>query len=284
MKLRSVTGNSQRLDGGAMFGNAPKVLWQRWVEVGDDNTIPLATRALLVQEDSGRNVLFEAGIGTFFEPDMRARYGVVEEADVLTDNLAAIGLASHDIDVVVLSHLHFDHAGGILKPWSADRGLELAFDSSRFVVSAAALERAHNPTVRDRVSFIPGLPGLLEETRRVEVVDGDRSGTLGDGYRFHFSQGHTPGLMLTEVEAEDGPVVFTGDLAPATPWVHVPITMGYDRYPELLVEEKAALWEDLEPRGARLFFVHDPDVAMAALERSDNGRYTTRDPVAVLDT
>ena len=280
MKLHSVLGNSQRLDGGAMFGNAPRALWQRWVDVGDDHTIPLATRALLVQEESGRNVLFEAGIGTFFEPELRARYGVVEDDDVLGGNLAALGLSHDDVDVVVLSHLHFDHAGGVLRPWAADRGLQLAFGSSQFVVSAAAMERAINPTARDRASFIEGLPELLEETGRLEIVDSDRSRTLGEGYRFHFSQGHTPGLMLTEVDAEGRPVVFTGDLAPATPWVHVPITMGYDRYPELLVEEKAALWEELEPSGARLFFVHDPDVAMATLERSDNGRWGTRDPVA----
>ncbi|HEY0180999.1 MAG TPA: MBL fold metallo-hydrolase, partial [Dokdonella sp.] len=112
MRLRSVLGNTQRLDGGAMFGNVPRAMWRRWVAPDEQNRVTLACRCLLVEGLDGRNVLFETGIGAFFEPRLRERYGVVEERHVLLDSLAAAGCPHEAIDVVVLSHLHFDHAGG----------------------------------------------------------------------------------------------------------------------------------------------------------------------------
>jgi len=273
LTMWSVLGNSQKLDGGAMYGNAPKALWQRWSPPDADGLIPLATRCLLVQEESGRNVLFETGIGAFFAPDLRARFGVVESNHVLLENLAALGFAPADIDIVVLSHLHFDHAGGLLEPWTEGAAPRLAFPDASVVVSDAAWQRALQPHVRDRASYIPGLPELLLEADHLEIVEGDRSELLGDPYRFHRSEGHTPGLLLAEIEADGGPVVFAGDLVPGIPWIHVPITMGYDRYPELLIDEKAALLTDLEQRHGRLFFTHDPDVAMAEIMRSESGRF-----------
>src|SRR5687767_10211275 len=115
-RVYSVLGNSQKLDGGAMFGNAPKSLWQEWSPPDQQNRIDLACRALLIRE-LARSILFETGIGAFFEPKLRARYGVVEARHVLLDELSAIGLAPEQIAVVVLSHLHFDHAGGLLAPY-----------------------------------------------------------------------------------------------------------------------------------------------------------------------
>ena len=110
------------------------------------------------------------------------------------------------------------------------------------------------------------------------MLRGERSRTLGDGYSFTYSEGHTPGLMLTRVEGwSEGPVTFLGDLVPGAPWVHLPITMGYDRYPELLIDEKAALLGDLEKRGGRVFFTHDPVYAMGRIVKDDKGRFMTTD-------
>ena len=225
-------------------------------------------------------MLLEAGIGAFFPPELRERYGVVEERHVLVDQLADRGIAPGDIDVVVLSHLHFDHAGGVLRAWAPDTAPALVFDSASFVVSRAAWERALSPTPRDRASFVPELPALLEATGRLELVDGGRSATLGDGYRLRRSDGHTPGLLITEVDGPDGPVVYASDLVPARPWVHVPITMGYDRFPELVVEEKAALLDELVERRAWLAFTHDPEVSMALIEHGPGGRYVVGDRIS----
>ncbi len=284
MKLWSILGNSQRLDGGAMFGNVPRAMWEKWIVPDAENRIPLACRALLADGLNGKRVLFETGIGAFFEPKMRERFGVVEAGHVLLDNLAAAGFSHEDIDVVVLSHLHFDHAGGLLSAWAEGQSPRLLFPNATFVVSEACWQRALAPHPRDRASFIPELQPLLENSGRLEIVRGDHCAALGESVRFHYSDGHTPGLMLAEIlgEKDRGGVVFCADLIPGRPWVHLPVTMGYDRYPEILIDEKRRFLEDKLARGVRLFFTHDVDCAMSDVQRDDKGRYSTRNNLATL--
>ena len=280
-KLWSVLGNSQKLDGGAMFGKAPKALWQRWAPADEQNRIDLACRCLVVREPN-RVVLCEAGIGAFFAPELRRRFGVQEERHVLLEQLAAIGVQPADVGVVVLSHLHFDHAGGVLSPFRDGAPLELVFPNAHYVVGETAWQRAIKPHARDRASFVPELPVLLERSGRLERVTGDRSAVLGDGYRLHRSDGHTPGMLLVEVATANGPLLFCADLIPGVPWVRRAITMGYDRYPELLIDEKTALLADLQKRGGRLFFTHDPQVAACSLGVDEQGAVVAVEPVAQL--
>ena len=289
MKLWSITGNSQKLDGGAMFGNAPRAMWANWSPPDEHNRIELACRALLAAPLAGKTVLFEAGIGAFFEPKLRERYGVVEDRHVLLDSLAKAGFAPEDIDVVVLSHLHFDHAGGLLTAHAEGESPRLVFPNASYLVGAVHWRRALAPHPRDRASFIPELPGLLEATGRLELVDGAHSDTLGDAVRFHYSDGHTPGLMLSEIVGPErvdgeahGGVVFCADLIPGRPWVHVPITMGYDRNAELLIDEKNAFLADKLERNVHLFFTHDPGCALAQVSHDERGRYRTVHEVAEL--
>lgn len=252
MRLWSMEGNRQRPDG--------------------ENRVELACRCLLARDVDGKTVLFEAGIGAFFAPKLKSRYGVLEDRHVLLDALAACGAGHEAIDAVVLSHLHFDHAGGLLEAYREGAGLRLLFPRARFVVGRRAWERACRPHPRDQASFIPQLTELLAASGRLDVVDGAHAESLGGSVRFHFSEGHTPGLMLAELGG-DGGVVFCSDLIPGRPWVHLPVTMGYDRNPELLVNEKRQLPDAAIERGMALFFTHDPDCALARPVRAADGRY-----------
>jgi glyoxylase-like metal-dependent hydrolase (beta-lactamase superfamily II) len=280
--LYSVEGNTQKLDGGAMFGNAPRALWERWAPPDERNRIDLACRALLVREE-GRWILFETGIGAFFEPKLRDRYGVDESRHVLLDSLAELGLSHEDIHVVVLSHLHFDHAGGLLAAWAPNEAPRLLFPRATYLVGREAWDRACAPHARDQASFIPELPALLEASGRLELVEGPTSATLGPDYRLHRSDGHTPGLMLAEIPGSLGPVLFAADLIPGRPWVHRSITMGYDRFPELLIDEKVRMLDDLVGRNGRIFFTHDPTCAMSRVTRDEKGRYGSAQNKAKLD-
>ena len=282
MKIWSIEGNRQWLDGGSLFGSAPRTLWQQWVEPDDQNRIELACRCLLAEDLNGQNVLFEAGVGAFFEPKFKQRFGVQQDEHVLLNSLQARGFPHDEIDIVVLSHLHFDHAGGILSAYEAGQPLRLLFPKAKFLVGNAAWERARNPHPRDRASFVPELPGLLEASGRLELVSGDRSDTLGDAVRFSYSDGHTAGLMLAEIGG-DGGVIYSSDLVAGRPWVHLPISMGIDRYPELGVDEKHALLDDKIARGVRLFFTHDLECAMALPLKDNRGRYTTTDEQATVE-
>lgn len=270
-QLIPIEGNTQRLDGGAMFGNAPKVLWEKWLTPDAQNRIHLSCRGLLVQLDDGRQVLLEAGIGAFFEPKLKERYGVVEEEHVLLRNLESVGVRDSDIDIVILSHLHFDHAGGILSAYR-DGEPHLLFPKAKFYVGSEHLKRALKPHLRDRASFVPLLNEALQNSGRLRLLEGATHPEL-DFATFRYVHGHTIGLVLTQLEVDGRPIVFASDLIPGAAWMHLPITMGYDRYPELLIDEKSALLHELEAQQGKLFFTHDPKVTFAGVGRDARGNF-----------
>ena len=278
MEWMPIEGNRQKLDGGAMFGNAPKAMWSRWYPVDELNRIDLSCRSLLVQKE-GKNILFEVGIGDFFEPKYKDRYGVVESENQVPINLAKHGLSPDDIDVIVLSHLHFDHAGGLLSPHGATP--KLIFENAQIFVGKEHWQRALKPNPRDRASFVPLLNQLLEESGRLNLVDGAHHEKLGDDIKFHFSNGHTPGLMISEIKTDSAPIFFMADLIPGTAWVHLPITMGYDRYPELLIEEKQQLLERVIATNGVAFYTHDPYSSHSRVQKNEKGRYEATDLVRV---
>jgi glyoxylase-like metal-dependent hydrolase (beta-lactamase superfamily II) len=266
MRLYSVLSNAYGLDGGAMFGNAPRSMWEKWIFPDERNRLSLATRALVAVTRRSA-VLFEAGIGAYLDPKLADRYGVTERDHRLLHSLAERGIAPEAVTQVILSHLHFDHAGGLLTAWQAGRPPELLFPRAQFYVSAAAWERATHPIERDQSSFAPPLNQLLEHSGRLTLLQPDDRLTLDElEIQFFHSEGHSPGMMCPDLHWHGGRLMFASDLIPGRFWVHLPITMGYDRYPELVVEEKRTLLASLAADDAWLYYVHDPDLAMSKVQ------------------
>lgn len=282
--ISSLEGNRQSLDGGAMFGNVPRALWERWCPADALGRIQLSCRCFLVEE-AGRKVLIETGVGSFFSPQLRERYGVIEEEHVLLRSLEARGIGPEEIDVVLLSHLHFDHAGGVLSQFREGEKLKLVFSRAKFLVGETAWQRARTPHVRDRASFIVELIELLDQSGRLAFVadDAQQHALLGENIRLRASFGHTPGMLLPTIQGRECSATFCADLVPGSAWVHLPITMGYDRFPEQLIDEKRALYEEMG-EGSWLLFTHDTEVAAGRLSLGENGKYELSERLSRLDS
>ncbi|MCX6034845.1 MAG: MBL fold metallo-hydrolase [Chloroflexi bacterium] len=269
MQLYSVLGNAFKLDGGAMFGNAAKAIWESWLPADEQNRISLATRALLVITQK-ETILFETGIGAYMDPRYRDRYGVNEPGHMLLKSLAQKGISPADITRIFCSHLHFDHAGGLLSAWQDGKEPELLFPNAKYYVGEEAWERATHPHPRDRASFIPQLQRELEQSHRLVLLKKNDVLTIEElELHFFHSDGHTPGLLCADLRFGKDRLVYASDLIPGRFWVHLPISMGYDRFPELLIDEKNALLTSLVKDDAWLFYVHDPDFAVSKVRYDD---------------
>lgn len=270
--LIALEGNRQRLDGGAMYGNAPREMWKTWSKPDESNRIDLACRSLLAKTDDGRTLLFEAGIGAFFDPKMKERFGVNPAHHVLLESLFNAGVREDEIDGVILSHLHFDHAGGMLSAFE-DGEPRLLFPNARYYVGEMQWHRARSPHSRDRASFVPALNELLEKSGRLALVPASGESELSPLISFTVSDGHTPGMLISWIEAPNGPVAFVADLIPGASWILPTLSMGYDRFPELLLEEKLSLLNQVARRNGYLFFTHDPQMPFARLRVDAKGRF-----------
>ena len=319
--MYSLDGQRQWLDGGAMFGHCPAALWKRWIHADRLGRIELACRCLLIphsldnawdnadnawknaQSDEDGYVLLETGIGNCFSPSLSERYGITStNQHLLSAQIRDLGIQKDQIHTIVLSHLHFDHAGGLFHPpgqreliASTPERFDL-FADSQIIISDKALQRALYPHHRDKASYPKFIQQWLAATLeknpgRLEIITSDQSSSarLGHSFEFLHSHGHTPGQLHTlywqvtnggeTTENRTEPVFFCSDLIPGTPWIHLPITAGYDRFAEKVIDEKALIYSRALKEHWWMFFTHDPQVALAQITTDAQGRFTAQNPI-----
>ncbi|HEY1098632.1 MAG TPA: MBL fold metallo-hydrolase [Myxococcota bacterium] len=253
------------LDGGAMFGIIPKPLWEKKIPADAANRIPMATNCLLLR-DGVRTVLVDCGMGRKWGDKQTAQFKV---DDRLEAALAAQGVAFADVTDVVLTHLHFDHAGGLTYLDGAG-ALAMTFANARVHVGKRNWQWAHAPNERDRGSYrADSFSPLdtLEKDRLVVVDDVNATGTILPDIEAVFCEGHTTGQMLPIVGARDQRALYAADMVPTAAHVRLPWIMGYDLRPIDLLHEKRRLLGLCADDGVAIVYEHDVQVAVGGIVR-----------------
>lgn len=245
------------LDGGQMFGVVPKALWEKRIPADARNRIRLSLNCLLVR--TGRqNVLIETGLGDKFDAKYQDIYGV-QHTTTLLASLQKCGLRPQDIDIVINTHLHFDHCG-----WNTRRqdGRTVpSFPRARYYIQRGEWEHALHPTERDRASYIEEFFRPAEA--QTEFLDGDRE--ILPGIRVEVVPGHTRHLQCVRIESQGEHACFISDLVPTQSHLPFPWIMSFDLYPMETLENKKRLLPELARDGALLVFPHDPEVPWVKL-------------------
>ncbi len=254
---RTVEAGALWLDGGSMFGSVPKPLWNRTNPADERNRIRLAMRTLLL-EGHGRRVLVDTGLGDKSDERFRDLFRV-EDSPSLAASLAAAGLTPDDITDVILTHLHFDHAGGATKR-VGDR-LVPAFPNARYWIQRRNWESARTPNPRERASYLPEHFEPLAQAGVIEWVDG--AAEPWPGLQLFVADGHTRGQQLVRVESGGQTLYYVADLIPTAAHVRIPFVMGYDVAAIETMTEKRSLLERAVREGAWISLEHDPEVAFA---------------------
>jgi glyoxylase-like metal-dependent hydrolase (beta-lactamase superfamily II) len=261
-----------RLDGGAMFGVVPKPLWEKRNAADARNRISLAMRPLLVK--GPRLMIVDAGAGAKMEPKLQDIYGF-EPSEHLDASLAAAGVGAGDVEIVLATHLHFDHAGGFTRRDASGRVVP-AFPNARYVINAGEWEDATHPHERNRASYFDENYVPLRDAGVVDFMDGD--GEVMPGVRVRRTGGHTRWHQIVYLESEGKTAVFAADLMPTAAHVDLPWIMAYDLFPmETLAFKRAFLREAIDGEYL-IFFEHDPVIA-AGYIRERNGRVSV-EPVS----
>ena len=254
--LDTVEAGHLWLDGGSMFGSVPKPLWSRTNPPDERNRIRLAMRCMLVR-GHGRTIVVDVGMGEKFSDKLKEIYRAEFEPS-LAQSLAAIGVQPHDVTDVVLSHLHFDHAGG--STVRTPEGLRPAFPRAKWYVQRRNWDNAHAPNLRERASYMPENYDALDEAGVLTLWQGPQE--PWPGFRVFGADGHTRGLQIIRVHGGGRTAYFVSDLIPTAAHVRIPYVMGYDMAAIETMEEKRSLLAQATRENAWIALEHDPETAL----------------------
>lgn len=259
------------LDGGAMFGIVPKPLWQRSNPADDANRIAMTTRCLYL-ECGAHRVLVDTGMGDKWSEKERSIYAVERPAGPLRAQLAAIGVDPDTITDVVLTHLHFDHAGGLTEV-GAEGAMVATFPEATHHVQRENWVWAHHPSRRDAGSYRRENFALLGAPDGPDLVLHDGVTTLFDAIELIPCHGHTPGMQILKFDVGGQTVVYLADLIPTLGHLQLAWVMGYDLHPLVTVREKHEVLENAIRNDWVLAVEHDPDHGFARIERAGVEKY-----------
>ena len=256
-----------RLDGGAMFGIVPKVLWERKIPADQRNRIRLAMRCLLLEHPDGL-VLIDTGLGNKEEAKFLEIFGVdnagVDHRTRLEDGIRAAGHTPADVRWVINSHLHFDHAGG--NTWKDHMGeVTRTFPRATYVVQRREYEFARKANERTRASY------LETNLQGIEFTLLDGAAEVVPGIRAVPTPGHTPGHQSLFIESGGERLLFLADVVPTAAHLPLPWIMGFDVEPLVTLETRRSLYPRIEGEGWRLFFEHDPSTITGRLAKEGKG-------------
>lgn len=272
MKLYSINTGYFKLDGGAMFGVVPKLIWNKLYPADENNLINMAMRCLLI-EDGKRLILVDNGIGDKQDAKFLSYYHLNGD-DTLNSSLAKHGFHRDDITDVFLTHLHFDHCGGSI----IRKGDQLvpAFKNATYWSNERHWAWAIDPNEREKASFLRENILPIRDSGQLKMVEVpvNFSQTLvnfTDKIKIRFVSGHTDAMMLPQVSYNGNTVVFVADLIPSIAHIPIPYVMGYDMFPLTTLEEKKVFLTKALNNGYTLFFEHDAEHACCNLEMTEKG-------------
>jgi glyoxylase-like metal-dependent hydrolase (beta-lactamase superfamily II) len=265
-EIFSFVENSFKVDGGAMYGVVPKIIWQKFNPPDADNMVKLDLNLLLVKVD-GENILIDAGIGDALSDRQKKMFGV-ERSSGLEKGLSEAGVRPEDIDLVLLTHLHADHAGGVITLDKDGKKLP-RFPNARHVVQLKEWSEAMEPDERTSATYFTSNLKLLEQEKLLELVDGDDEVT--DGVKLIVTGGHTPGHQAVLIEDGENKIVWPGDIIPSTYHLRIPYVASVDLYPRETMQQKKKFLRMCSDDGWLLAFDHDLKVKLGKLEAREVG-------------
>lgn len=252
------------IDGGAMFGVVPKILWERKIPGDEKNLIPMQARSLLIQ-GKGKNILVDTGIGNKLSEKLKKIYKVDLDSTNIDTSLSKLGLTRNDITDVIITHLHFDHAEGSTS--IMDGKAVPTFQNATYYIQKKQWEIANNPSVRDRASYMKENFMPLEEAGVLKLIDGPQE--IFEGIDIIVTNGHTPGQQHPLIKGKTKPLFFCADLIPTSAHLPIPWSMAYDNFPMTLIDEKEKLLSRALKENLILFFEHDPYIAAASIKQGE---------------
>lgn len=252
-----------RLDGGSMFGVIPKKIWSRMTASDSDNLIDIQTNLYLV--DTGdKKILCDTGLGTLLSDQEKKIYSTQEESNI-ESGLKQIGFNSDEIDYVILTHLHTDHAGGAVKEDSKEKGSIIPrFKNARYIVQKDEWADAMNPNERTTAVYIPQRLSPIEEAGQLQLVDGDVE--LLPGVKLVKTGGHTAGHMGVEFSSGGETIVYYADIIPSSHHFKVPYVAAVDLYPLETMKVKRSLNKRAKAGEIKIAFDHDTEIYIGGAE------------------